>query len=307
MTPSIFVSYSHDSESHMAWVLQLATRLRANGVDILLDRWNLDLGQDVAAFIENGLSQSKRVLCICSENYVRKANNKEGGVGYEKRIMTAEIMENLDTNWVVPVIRNNSGDQKVPTFLGSCLYIEFREDRLYETQYEKLLRSLLDEPILPIPPLGKNPFRMIKEYANQKFFPNSEKYVSPAARGRVTFDYSNNNGRYCIGSGEYMFETDWSKSSDRNIQLLNDPASISTVAVVKDKDVISEVSDARIYDGSSRVRRPNVGQIAVLRNANGFWAAIKITEIRDDTRGSSFDEITFDYVIQTNGSPSFIE
>ena len=104
-----------------------------------------------------------------------------------------------------------------------------------------------------------------------------------------------------------MFETDWSKSSDRNIQLLNDPASISTVAVVKDKDVISEVSDARIYDGSSRVRRPNVGQIAVLRNANGFWAAIKITEIRDDTRGSSFDEITFDYVIQTNGSPSFIE
>ena len=144
MTPSIFVSYSHDSESHMAWVLQLATRLRANGVDILLDRWNLDLGQDVAAFIENGLSQSKRVLCICSENYVRKANNKEGGVGYEKRIMTAEIMENLDTNWVVPVIRNNSGDPKVPTFLGSCLYIEFREDRLYETQYEKLLRSLLD-------------------------------------------------------------------------------------------------------------------------------------------------------------------
>ena len=60
MTPSIFVSYSHDSDSHMAWVLQLATRLRANGVDILLDRWNLDLGQDVAAFIENGLSQSKR-------------------------------------------------------------------------------------------------------------------------------------------------------------------------------------------------------------------------------------------------------
>ena len=148
---------------------------------------------------------------------------------------------------------------------------------------------------------------MIKEYANQKFFPNSEKYVSPAARGRVTFDYSNNNGMYCIGSGEYMFETDWSKSSDRNIQLLNDPASISTVAVVKDRDVISEVSDARIYDGSSRVRRPNVGQIAVLRNANGFWAAIKITEIRDDTRGGSFDEITFDYVIQTNGSPSFIE
>ena len=58
MVPSVFVSYSHDSESHLAWVLQLSTRLRHNGVDAILDRWNLDLGRDVAAFIEKGLSKS---------------------------------------------------------------------------------------------------------------------------------------------------------------------------------------------------------------------------------------------------------
>ena len=99
-----------------------------------------------------------------------------------------------------------------------------------------------------------------------------------------------------------MFETDWSKSSDRNIQLLKDPVSILTVAVVKDKQRINEIEDARVYDGSSRIRRPNVGQLAVLKNANGFFAAIKIISIRDDTRGSQFDELTFDYVIQTNGN-----
>jgi hypothetical protein len=35
----VFVSYSHDSDPHRAWVLKLATDLRANGVDATLDQW----------------------------------------------------------------------------------------------------------------------------------------------------------------------------------------------------------------------------------------------------------------------------
>lgn len=307
MTPKVFVSYSHNDENHSNWVLQLATRLRSNGVDMILDRWNLKLGKDVAVFIEQGLSKSHRILCICSDNYVNKANSMEGGVGYEKKIMTTEIMADLNRDWVIPIIRNNGGDEKVPNFLKGALYIDFEDDLLYETKYKELLRSLLDEPVLPVPPLGENPFETVKQYANQTFLPNSEKYVSPATTGRVTFDYSNNNGRYSIGAGELLFETKWSKSSDHNIQLLSDPDSISTVSVVKDKREIREVDDARTYDCSSRVRRPNVGQIALLRNSNGFWAAIKVVTIKDDTRSSQFDEVTFDYVIQTNGSPSFGE
>ena len=226
-------------------------------------------------------------------------------MGYEKQIITAEMLADPHTNWVVPVIRNNSESQIVPTFLGGKLYVDFRDDLLYESKYEELLRSLHDEPIMPVPPLGENPFQTIKESAKQTFFPSSEKYVSPAPRGRVTFDYSNNNGRYCIGAGVVMFETHWSKSSDRNIYLLNDPESISTVAVVKDEKEIGEIENAHAYDGSSRSRSSNVGQIAILKNTNGFFAAIKIQRIEDDTRGSVYDEITFDYVIQTNGTPNF--
>lgn len=306
MAPSVFVSYSHDSEDHKAWVLQLATRLRHNGVDTILDLWDLDLGQDVAAFMERGLSKSNRVLCICSENYVRKANVREGGVGYEKRIMTAEIMADLDKDWVIPVIRDNTGNDLVPIFLGGCLYVDFRDDRKYEEKYEELLRSLLDEPVLPVPPIGDNPFETIRNFSCEKFIPSSEKFVSPSPKGRVTFDYSNNNGRYCIGSGEHLFEVDLNKSSDRNIQLLNDPGSIRTVAIAKDCREIADIADARKFDGSSRIRRPNIGQVAVLQNVNGYWAAIKVLGIKDDTRSDDHDEVTFDYVIQTNGSPSFV-
>lgn len=305
MVPALFVSYSHDGEEHSSWVLQLAARLRSNGVDVILDQWNLKLGQDLPSFMERGLSDSHRVLCICSQGYVDKANAGNSGVGYEKQIMTAQLLADLNTNWVIPVIRNNSGEYKVPVFLGGRVYIDFQDDKLYESRYEELLRSVLDEPVLPIPPIGKNPFKLAKEFAQQKFLPSSEKYASPSTTGKVTFDYSNNNGRFCIGLGELMFETKWSKSSSRNIILYNDPPSVLTVALVKDKQEISEIDDARLYDGSSRTRRPNIGQIVVLQNANGFYAALKILSIADDTRGSPSDELTFEYVIQTNGTPRF--
>jgi hypothetical protein len=303
--PTVFISYSHDSEDHKNWVLQLATRLRSNGVNIILDRWNLKLGSDLASFMERGLSKSQRIISICSDTYVSKANNGKGGAGYEKQIITAEFINDQNNNWVIPLIKNNTNNKKTPTFLGGRLYISFEDPSLYESKYEELLRDLLDEPILPIPPIGKNPFKNIKEFAKQKFIPNNEKYLSPATSGKVTFDYSNNNGRYFIGQGELIFELYFSKSSNTNIYLLSDPASINKIAITKDVKEINEIKDARQFDSSSRVRNPAINSIAVLQNINGFYAAIKILDIKDDTRSDKNDEITFQYTIQTNGSPDF--
>jgi len=306
MTKSVFISYSHDDENHKNWVLQLATRLRSNGLDVLLDQWNLKLGQDLAAFMERGLSDANRVVCICSKKYVEKANQGHGGVGYEKQIITAELMTDLNSNWVAPVVRNNTKEiRNVPTFLSGRLYVSFEDDRLYEKSYEQLLRDLLDEPVLPIPPIGKNPFQNIESFTNQKFMPSSERYVSPSISGNVTFDYSNNNGRYFIGQGELIFELDFSKSSNRCIQIYSDPPSIRTVAISKNMREIKNIKDARSFDGSSRVRRPRLDQIAVMKNSRGFYTAIKILSIQDDSRGHGSDEVVFDYVIQSNGSPDF--
>jgi len=303
--PIVFISYSHDSEEHKNWVLQLATRLRSNGVDVILDRWNLKLGSDFAAFMERGLSKSSRVICVCSDIYVRKANEGKGGAGYEKQIITSEFINDQNTEWVIPLIKNNPGERKTPTFLGGRIYISFEESRLFETKYEELLRDLLDEPVLPIPPIGKNPFQTIKEFAQQKFIPASEKYVSPATSGVVTFDYSDNDGRFAIGQSELMFECHFAKASDKYIHVLKDQPSILSIALVKDVNVIREVKDARTYDSSSRKRTVGLNQIAIYQNKNGFYAAIKILAIQDDTRGPANDEITFEYLIQTNGSPDF--
>jgi hypothetical protein len=303
--PRVFFSYSHDSGEHKNWVLLLAARLRSNGVDAVLDQWNLTLGSDLASFMERGLSKSNRVICICSEAYIRKANEGKGGAGYEKQIITSELVQDQNTNWVIPLIRNNSSLRKTPTFLSGRLYISFEDDILFEANYETLLRDILDERVLPIPPIGKNPFKTIREFAQQNFLPLNDKYVSPATGGVIPFDYSNNDGRYSIGQDELMFELHFSKGSDRQIYILNDPISIRTVALVKDVADISRIEDARIYDGSSRHRSPMIDQIVVLQNENGFYAAVKILALKDDTRGASHDEIVFEYKIQTNGSPNF--
>lgn len=156
--PSVFISYSHDSDAHKAWVLHLAVELRERGVDATLDQWEVVPGQDVSSFMQKGILEADRVLLVCSDSYVRKAENGAGGVGFERLIVTGEMVQNIDTLKFVPLVRNNPGDVKIPRFLGPRLYIDFSDDATYETKREDLLRELLDERLLIKPPLGVNPF-----------------------------------------------------------------------------------------------------------------------------------------------------
>ena len=105
--PKVFISYSHDSPEHKQWVSELSTKLRHKGVDAILDQWDLRLGDDPTLFMEIGVRDSDRVLVICTDSYVGKANAGEGGVGYERMIVTAQLVQNLGTNKFNPY--NSSG------------------------------------------------------------------------------------------------------------------------------------------------------------------------------------------------------
>ncbi|RKE80852.1 toll/interleukin-1 receptor domain-containing protein [Chryseobacterium sp. AG363] len=307
IAPKVFISYSHDNDQHKEWVLQLATRLRSNGVDVILDRWNLTLGSSLSLFMEKGLSSANRVIAICSDIYTKKANEGKGGAGYEKQIFTNDLISDQNTDYIIPLIKNNT-ERILPTSLNGRMYINFDDVALYEARYEELLRDLLGEIALPIPVIGKNPFENIIAFqAQKKFVPKSEKYLSPATSGTVSFDYSNNDGTYAIGQHELQFHIKFSKASKERIHIYNGTNTVLTVAAVKDVDEINKIEDARNYDTSSRVRTISLGQIAVFQNRSGFFAAIKIKDIDDDSRGDKNDQVIFDYVIQTNGTPIFKE
>lgn len=130
-------------------------------------------------------------------------------------------------------------------------------------------------------------------------------YQSRALKGQVRFNYSNNNGRYALGEGHFLFETRWSKSSNTSIQVHNWEPSIEGIAVAKRVAAIGEIHDASALDYSSEHRRPQTGQIVVWRNVNGLYAATQVIDIKDDTRGARDDEVTFEYLILDEGGLDF--
>ena len=158
--PKVFISNSHDSLEHKKWVLELATRLRTNVVDAILDQWELTAGSDVPHFMEQNLVNSDFIIMICTNNYVEKANKGTGGVGYEKMIVTGSLMKNINESKVIPIVRQ-AGDKKVPTFLSSKLYIDFSKQDEFEFAYDELIRAIHQSPIFKKPPIGDNPFSRI--------------------------------------------------------------------------------------------------------------------------------------------------
>lgn len=122
-------------------------------------------------------------------------------------------------------------------------------------------------------------------------------YLSIASNGRFTFDYSNNDGKYTIGSGECSFVTAWSKASDKSIHAYNDHLGAGgTIARIKaPRDWPTTIDQD--CDFSSRVRTPEIGDIIVWKNSYGKYAATRILDIKDDTRGAEHDELTCEYVI----------
>ncbi|AZC63169.1 toll/interleukin-1 receptor domain-containing protein [Pseudomonas chlororaphis] len=303
--PKVFISYSHDTEAHKDWVLALATRLVANGVDVVLDQWDLTLGSDLPRFMESGLTMAHRVLTVCTESYVAKANAGVRGVGYEKMILTAQLMQDMSSDRIIPVIRNNALTPPVPTFLSSRVYIDFCDDLSYEARYAELLRDIHGEQIKPRPPLGKNPFITYPTAQPPLISFGAERYVSPALSGKVTFDYSNNNGRFVLGAGDMAFETAWSRGGNTSIHAYNDPPSIRSVALALDVREISDIVDASIYDSSSRTRSPQLGEIVIWQNTAGYYLATRVEELKSREHGSSSDEIIFTYAIAPSKSCSF--
>ena len=51
-TPRAFLTYSWDNEDHKKWVLDLATRLKQDGVQVKLDQLDLVPGDRLPQFME---------------------------------------------------------------------------------------------------------------------------------------------------------------------------------------------------------------------------------------------------------------
>ncbi len=159
--PKIFISYSWSTRSHEEWVLGLATELCENGVDVVLDKWDLQEGQDAHAFMEQMVKDPKikKVAIVSDRLYAEKADDRSGGVGTETQILTPEIYSAQDQTKFVAVLpeRDKEGKPYLPTYYKSRVYIDLSSPDLYGSNFEQLLRWIFDKPLYVKPKLGNPP------------------------------------------------------------------------------------------------------------------------------------------------------
>ena len=281
------------------WVRRLGERLMSNGISIVLDQWDVGLGADLGHFMESGLTGADRVIAVCSDAYVKKANQGKRGVGYEKKIMTADLLKDALSSHVIPVLRDVTVDPPVPTFLSGTRYVDFRSDADWDERYRELVFDLYGLRIHQPPALGPNPFAAASVVATQQavnFDPT--KFYSTALQGKVTFPCEDNNGKFVIGSGTDAFTLALSTAGPGSLHVYNDPTDIATVALAVTTP-LEKVLSPEAYDSSSRARTARVGDSVVLVSVLGRVAAFEVLAVTTrDTDPSGRGSATIRYAIR---------
>jgi hypothetical protein len=159
----VLISYRHESSEHAERVLQLAQRLRSDGIDARLDRFVPPPAEGWSHWMESELKEADRVVIVCSPGYLqsarRTATKGEGlGVSWEWHSIRREFYESRGAGErITPVLFNPNDLKLVPneawdrprhvvTQLGGAGYQSLVRDLLGLAEIEPLpLGSGLNE------------------------------------------------------------------------------------------------------------------------------------------------------------------
>jgi hypothetical protein len=70
---TVFISYSWDSKDHKDWVRKLADYLIDNGVNVILDQYDLAAGKILTYFMESAVEKADKVIIILTPGYKLKS------------------------------------------------------------------------------------------------------------------------------------------------------------------------------------------------------------------------------------------
>ena len=263
------------------YVEDVARYLQRRGIRVFYDGFERERlwGRSGAEEFHDAFArQSAYVVMFISQSYVEKAWTR-----HERRSALSRMVQEK-REYILPV---RFDDTEVPGLPEDLIYVRASDHS--PAQLSAMIASKL----------GIRPFGCKAS--------NVPPPRMTSTTGEVVFDYSSHNGRYVIGSKELEFETKWTKASSTSIHVYDDPPSINGVALARGSSSISQVEEAESLDYTSRSRTPALGQVVVLRNTKGFYAAVQILGIKDDRRGDDKDELRFRYAIQSDGSDSFAD
>ena len=159
--PKVFVSYAWGSKEYQDKVLAFAAQLMGDGIDVVIDKWNLSEGSDTFAFMEKCVADESitNVLMLIDPVYAQKADNHSGGVGTETQIISPNVYKEVTQDKFIPIVfeRDEHGKICKPIYLQGRLHFDLSSEDNYDDEYMRLVRTLYGEETYKKPELGKRP------------------------------------------------------------------------------------------------------------------------------------------------------
>lgn len=159
--PKVFISYSWSSSHHQEMVKYWADRLIADGIDVIIDIYDLNEGDNKYTFMESMVTDNSvtHVLVICDAKYAEKADSKTAGVGTESQIISSEVYKRVKQSKFIPILCDidAEGEPIVPVFMDARIGINFSTPELVNENWEQLVRLLFGKPAHVKPKKGAPP------------------------------------------------------------------------------------------------------------------------------------------------------
>ena len=187
--PKVFISYSWICKNK---AVELADRLLDNGVDVVIDVYDLREGMNKYAFMQRIVNDPsiEKALLLCDKSYKDKADSFKGGVGDETMVISPEIYGKVEQEKFIPVVleRDENGEPFLPTMVNSLIYIDLSDPATAEEEFLKLVRNLWGAPDKRKPKLGSRPAWLDLPAVNVSGINNQMRALSAVARAKPNLD-----------------------------------------------------------------------------------------------------------------------
>jgi predicted ATP-binding protein involved in virulence len=144
--PTVFISYSHDSESHRAQVLELADRLRLDGIYCSIDQYESSPPEGWYRWMFNQIEGADFVLVVATEPYYHRFHDQQRykGTLWEGAIVAQKLYENPRVAKFIPIIFAPSDISYIPELLKGITHYQLPSS--YEPLYHRLINDQLPSP-----------------------------------------------------------------------------------------------------------------------------------------------------------------
>ncbi len=138
---TVFISYSWDSEEHKAWVRMLADRLTEEGLEVLLDQYEI-AGNSLTSFMQNGITKADKVIIVGTPRYKEKANSHKSGTNIEDQIINIQMGRDFTNPKFIPVLRRGGFADSFTMMVSDRFGFDFSDDAKFESEFERLVGGL---------------------------------------------------------------------------------------------------------------------------------------------------------------------